>query len=179
MSQSNLQAPPPRPALSRQVWPVQAQCDSFYGPNGGDAGPSNVWELRNLCCVIPPWRMIDDDTNQPVWYFLIHKRCLPSLSRILLNIWYGYNFDQAVIEAHKLHRFAGSYVYRHMRHGSHLSMHSYGCALDIAGNANAQGTEGEMSPIAVAAFEAEGWVWGGRWHGESKDAMHFQAARLA
>jgi hypothetical protein len=34
------------------------------------------------------------------------------------------------------------------------------------------------SSLIVQAFEAEGWVWGGRWSGRSIDAMHFQACTV-
>jgi hypothetical protein len=59
---------------------------------------------------------------------------------------------------------------------SSLSLHSYGLAVDINSDTNPM-----RAPIVrdipdawVAAFEAVGWTWGGRWR--MPDPMHFQWA---
>lgn len=58
-----------------------------------------------------------------------------------------------------------------------LSLHSYGIAVDINADANPM-----RAPMVrdipdgwVAAFEALGWTWGGRWR--TPDPMHFQFAK--
>jgi len=71
---------------------------------------------------------------------------------------------------------ACSYVPRHKLHrrDKPLSMHSWGIAVDLNPRTNAYGAPGDMPPEFVAAFEAAGWKWGGRW--KHPDPMHFQAA---
>jgi len=80
-----------------------------------------------------------------------------------------------------LHIFSGSYVFRAIRGGTHLSMHAYGIAVDIAAGLNELGKPYDpargLPQDFINAFEAEGWTWGGRWHGRP-DAMHYQAARV-
>jgi hypothetical protein len=164
-------------------WPLQRNCSSFYGDPSDPADPdkpSERWEKAQLVHAIPPWKMVETDTRDPVPYFQVHRKVLPSLNRVLLTIWMGYGQDQAAIEKEHLHCFSGSFVYRSIRHGHGLSMHSYGVAIDLADNVNQQGSHAYLMPAqAVAAFEAEGWVWGGRWAGSTIDPMHFQAARVA
>jgi D-alanyl-D-alanine carboxypeptidase len=58
-----------------------------------------------------------------------------------------------------------------------LSMHAFGLALDINVSQNQLGTEGNMHPDVVAAFEKWGFEWGGRWD-NPKDPMHFEVVRL-
>lgn len=172
--------PPPAPVtlLSKQKWPTQSECDSFYGnPRAGSA-----WENANLVPFVPPWQMIDEDSKRPVHTFKVHKKVQGSLARVLLSVWSFYGRSQATIESHHMHLFSGSYVFRNIRGGNRLSMHSYGIAIDIAAGLNELGApynpiRGLPMPL-IEAFEAEGWTWGGRWHGRP-DAMHFQAALVA
>lgn len=163
-------------------WPAQADCDAFYGnPRGGNGGASRLWESNNLVRCIPPWKMIDEDSRHPVSGIEIHRKCLASLSLVLENAWALYGKSQAEIERHSLHISSGSYVFRNIRGGVNLSMHSYGCALDLASGLNALGEPYNPQrglPVEfVQLFEAEGWTWGGRWTGRP-DAMHFQAATV-
>jgi hypothetical protein len=86
--------------------------------------------------------------------------------------------SQARIEANHLHLFGGSYNFRLMRGSNQLSMHSWGCALDLDPEGNPFGrnrAKCRMPAPVVEAFQAEGFEWGGRW--KRPDAMHFQAAR--
>lgn len=53
-----------------------------------------------------------------------------------------------------------------------LSTHSWAIACDINPPENPVGRVGKMHPDVVAAFEAAGFEWGGRW--KSRDDMHFQ-----
>lgn len=88
---------------------------------------------------------------------------------------------------------AGVLVFRHMRHDPKmpLSLHSWGCAVDINSDANfaktfPRGQEPKpwtpawwavwpqgMPEGVVLAFESCGFNWGGRWP-EFVDPMHFQ-----
>ena len=67
--------------------------------------------------------------------------------------------------------FGGSYNFRLMRGSSHLSMHAYGCAIDLAPERFPMGVGSNKFCDAVCtAFSDEGWV------NLPKDRMHFQAA---
>jgi hypothetical protein len=92
---------------------------------------------------------------------------------------------------------AASFVPRHKLHRKDkpLSIHSWGAAIDLNPRTNKYGAGQPISPEMsgqptgsidwsryydlpsefVAAFEKEGFVWGGHWR--HPDAMHFQLAR--
>lgn len=160
-------------------WPLQRDCDTFYGdPRGRDARASSVWEKANLTRIAPPFVMTY--AGKPIKTIAIHTRCAASLTRVLAAIWKSAGKDQKIVDVWGASIFAGSYVYRLKRGGSTLSMHSYGCALDLDPARNAFHDETpnfSNAPEVVKAFEDEGWTWGGRWRGRACDGMHFQAAK--
>jgi len=166
-------------------WPLQRDCPTFYGnPDpDGDGVPNRAWEDANLVRVVPPWQMVLAwDVSKPLKSIRVHKAVAPSLERILGVIWAKAGASQDHMEILRLHLFGGAYTFRRMRGGHRLSMHSYGCAIDLDPEQNPMGyawrPKSGMSMIAVEAFEQEGWVWGGRWSGQSCDPQHFQAARV-
>ena len=79
---------------------------------------------------------------------------------------------------------AGSYTCRTIAGTERQSAHGYGIAIDIAlthahywrwAKSGPGGTlvyHNEIPPEIVAAFEAEGFIWGGRW--THYDTMHFE-----
>lgn len=161
-------------------WPLQRDCDKFYGnPRGTGSTPSRSWEVGCLTKVKPPFAMYYD--RRPVSYILMNRKCADSFRRVLDKIWIAAGKDQSTVDKWGASTYAGSYVYRKKRGGSTLSMHSYGCAIDLDparnGFHNEHGnfSHGEAHKV-VEAFESEGWEWGGRWSGRSCDPMHFQAA---
>jgi hypothetical protein len=163
---------------AHRIWPLQSECDNYYGnPRGRRGRASLIWEKTSLVKIVPPWQMVDEDSKKPIASFLMHRRVRDSINRAFEAIWELYNKDQAIIESKGLHLFSGSYVYRPIRGGTHLSMHAYGCAIDIAASENELGSHHGSMPLAVVKIfeEQEKWVWGGRWHGRP-DPMHFQAA---
>ena len=148
------------------TWPFQHDCDKFYG------NPRNkLWKLLNLTTVKVPFVMTYD--NKLVKNISIHKKCAASLSRILQAIYVAAGKDQRVLNGWGVTIFGGSYNFRLMRGGSHLSMHSYGCAIDLdpAKFPMGQSTETFPEPV-LKAFADEGWV------NLPNDRMHFQAARI-
>jgi hypothetical protein len=165
-------------------WPLQRECEAFYGrPDGDNNGePDRAWEDANLQRIVPPWKMyLAWDVAKPVANFRIHRLCVPSLASILGTIWAHAGCSQNKIEEMRLHLFGGAYNYRTMRGSNRLSMHSYGCAIDLDPENNPMGKAwnpdlGMLPMSVVQAFEAEGWSFGGRW--QRPDAMHFQAARV-
>jgi hypothetical protein len=162
------------PVLTKQVWPLQRDCDGFYG------NPRLHGFIQTHLIEVPvPWKMVYETTA--VTYILINKRCADSLKRVLAYIWAACNEDQAKIEAEHLNRFSGSYNYRPMRGGSALSMHAYGAAIDWDDEHNQFHSRKhffQIDSLMVEAFEAEGWECGIRWTGSSVDSEHTQAARV-
>jgi hypothetical protein len=71
--------------------------------------------------------------------------------------------------------YGGIYNYRPKRSNwKVLSVHAWGIAIDLEPSRNPQGYAPRIDPRIVAAFEAEGFEWGGRW--SRPDGMHFQLA---
>jgi hypothetical protein len=167
-------------SAAQHAWPLQHECDAFYGnPRGRNGAASAKWERENLTLVTPPFRMTYG--GQKIRGVRIHRKCAGSLSRILIAIWEAADRKQATVDAWGASIYAGAYTYRLMRGSNSLSMHSYGCAIDLDPARNAfHDTTPNFArfPDVVDAFEREGWTWGGRWAGRSCDGMHFQAARV-
>ncbi|MGE4296611.1 MAG: M15 family metallopeptidase [Desulfovibrionaceae bacterium] len=81
---------------------------------------------------------------------------------------------------------AGTWCWRTIKDTGRLSMHSFGMAIDlnVAGSSywkwdNPQAApddtvpyKGRMPGAIVRIFEAQGFIWGGKWH--HYDSMHFE-----
>jgi len=154
------------------MWPLQKDCDAFYGDPRGAVGRSNpAWEAANLVHVSPPFKMYY--AGRPVLSVKIHRKCADSLGRVFAAIWEAAKHDQATIDRWGVSIFGGSYNFRLMRGSSHLSMHSYGCAIDLAPERFPMGTHNHtFVPQVIQAFANEGW------ENLPNDRMHFQAARV-
>ena len=161
------------------MWPLQSECDTFYGnPRGVNDTPNAAWVKANLVRIGVPYRITY--AGQAIQGITIHKRCSDSLSRILTAIWVASGHNQARIEEWGMDKFGGSFAYRLKRGLNTLSMHAYGCAVDFDVERNGLGDPTPhfaQCPLVLDAFAGEGWVWGGRW--SRPDGMHFQAARVA
>lgn len=70
---------------------------------------------------------------------------------------------------------AGSYVVRQVRGGTHLSLHSWGLAIDVNSDAFPLGSNLRQAHDLTVAFEKEGFWYGGDFH-HRKDPMHYQLA---
>ncbi len=174
-------SPPIELASTAPAWPRESTpgaLDAFYGdPRGTDGEVSPIWIAQNLVKIVPPWKMMEE--GRPVTSIIIHKKCAPSLGRILKNIWDHYGRDQSRINAVHLDQLDGTFNFRPNRNNpAKLSVHSYAAAIDLAAAYNPNGKEWRphagMMPIdVVKIFAAEGWAWGGQFNG-TKDSMHFQ-----
>lgn len=166
------------------TWPLQSQCDAFYGnPRGANGKYNPNWARLNLAHVPCPWALYTYNTDPKkhiaVPYITIHKKCADSLKRVLDAVWQASGKDQKKIDAGHFNLFSGSFNYRPKRRQSTLSMHAYGAAIDWDAPENQFRSQKHLfqaNTLLVAEFEREGWVWGGRW--ASPDAMHVQAARV-
>jgi hypothetical protein len=162
------------------MWPLQKECDVFYGNPRGVKNPSVVnpmWVVHNLDWVTPPFKMFYSGHLVP--RFQMHRKAIDSMNRVLADIWHRADESQDMIHLWGADVFAGSFNYRLKRGQTSLSMHAYGCAVDFdpANNGfNSRVHKFTPSSPVVQAFKAEGWEWGGDW--SSPDAMHFQAARV-
>jgi len=70
--------------------------------------------------------------------------------------------------------FGGCFSFRSQRIGTKLSAHSWGIAIDLNPESNAQGALGNMDLGIVGIFRDAGFEWGGDWQEKSRDPMHFQ-----
>jgi hypothetical protein len=158
------------------TWPQQKDCDRFYGnPRGLNGGPSAKWEAANLVSIKPPYRMTY--AGKPISGIRVHKKCAESLKNVLDRIWEAAGQDQATVDRWGASIYGGAYNYRLMRGGNSLSMHSWGCAIDLDPARNGLGDQTPHFanvPEVLEAFAAEGWEWGGDW--SRRDGMHWQAA---
>ena len=167
------------------TWPLQSQCVAYYGDPTviikGSPRANAAWESANLVTVFLPWQAHASwDKDLRIRTLRVHKKVADSLKRVLDAVWSVCGHSQAEIDRIGMSSIGGGYIWRVMRGGRALSMHSYGCAVDFDPANNDLGDQTPaMDPRVVAAFEAEGWTWGGRWAGSGKDGMHFQAARVS
>lgn len=160
-------------------WPSQSEVlsnRSIYGdPRGRDrTRMSPAWEAANIVYIAPPFRMTY--AGQAVKRIRVHRHCAASLSRVLQNLNEAAGGKQATLDHWGVSLFGGVVMYRLMRGGSSLSIHSYGAAIDLDPARNGLGDATPRFaefPQVLQAFAAEGWTWGGRW--SRPDGMHWQA----
>lgn len=174
-------------APSAPVWPLQSQCDSFYGnPRGRNGRAAALWEVANLRSVAAPFDILF--LGKPA-KLRVHRKCADAFRAWLDEVWKNAGRDQRVIRVWGMDVYGGSYNFRAMRGGSALSMHSYGCAVDFDAPRNGQYDRtphfATLREQVVEPFLRLGGVWGGDWDGDrdtlderSCDGMHFQFARL-
>lgn len=159
-------------------WPKQSECASFYGdPRGPNGQADKRWMAQNLINLKPPFQMTY--AGAPIKTIRVHKACSESLYRALQAIWIAGGKDQKKMDFWGVSIYGGCFNYRLARGLSSLSMHSYGCAIDLdpARNGLKDKTPRFANfPEVLKAFADEGWVWGGKW--KRPDGMHFQAARV-
>lgn len=161
--------------LEMNVWPLQRDCDAFYGNPRGANGHSNPnWEAANLTRVTPPFHMFY--SGKPVASVKIHRKCSASLLRVFNAIFTVAGENQATVNAWGVSTFGGSYNYRLKRGSNTLSMHAYGCAIDLDPLRHPMRhfpPSPKFDARVIKAFADEGWV------NLPNDRMHFQAARVS
>lgn len=164
------------------VWPKQSEMDSYYGnPRGINGKASPQWESANLVFIPAanlPFKITYD--GKPVSGIRCHKKVKDAFLRVLNRIWDASGKSQAKVDEWGMSKFGGCYLFRLKRGGSSLSTHSYACAFDFdpANNGFKDPTPRFANyPEVLAAWKAEGAVWGGDWKG-SPDGMHWQFATV-
>lgn len=144
----------------------------------GDPRPfvnsEDQWEQQALI-VVPLNRPLiyAYDTNQQVRRVRAHKLLAQYLADTLdACLTAGVPFDRL--------KYGGCYMWRAKRTSAQLSLHTWGIAVDIEPGENPLGEpwvdDGKrLHPAIIATFKAQGWFWGGDFHG-TKDPQHFQWA---
>lgn len=126
------------------------------------------WQTEQLATVPLPFPIVLSwDRSRRVERITCHKLLQPALEEVV----------RAILKAglqSKITSFGGCFSFRPQRSGTKLSTHSWGIAIDLNPESNAQGTTGDMDPGIVAIFTRGGFVWGGDWQGSARDPMHFQ-----
>ena len=172
---------------TKTKWPRQSEVLAYKSPYGDPRGrygmPSKVWQSTNLTYVAVPFAMRMADMK--ISRIAIHKHCAQSLARILAALKTAASGSQETLEEWGVTRFGGSFNYRPMRGSTTLSMHAFGCAIDLDPANNFLGDATPRFaryPQVLDAFKAEGWTWGGDWDGDGTnadqrvhDGMHWQA----
>lgn len=169
--------------------PTQSEVLSYKSIYGDPRNRNNVslpsvkWEAENLTRIVPPYRMTYAGT--PIKSIRIHKACADNFSNLFELLKDTANNDQKTLDHWGVSIFGGSYVYRLMRGLNTLSMHSFGCAVDIDPARNGLGDSTPRFaefPEVVATFRKSGLCWGFDWDGDGTsknqkrfDAMHLQA----
>lgn len=154
-------------------WPKQNEAAKFYGdPRGTDGKANRNWEKNQLVMITPPFQMTY--AGHDIKGLTIHRKCALSLMAVFTDIWHRSGKSQAMIDKWEVSIFGGSYNYRLKRNSNNLSMHAYGCAIDLSPASfpmHGDPAHTFVKPV-MEAFAAEGWV------NLVSDRMHFQAALL-
>lgn len=170
-------------------WPKQSDVlayRSIYGdPRGRNGLVSQAWYKANIVFVPAPFKMAMGTIKIP--RIAIHKACANSLAKVLANLLDAAAGKQETLDEWGVTKFGGSFSYRVMRGLTTLSMHAFGCAIDLDPANNGLGDStprfAQFKPV-LEAFRSEGWTWGGDWDGDGSsadqrrhDGMHWQASQ--
>lgn len=155
--------------------PTQAECPSYYGKTRKQV------ESQLVTITVPFYFVIAWNKRQKTNKLRLHKKCAQRFKDAWTEVYKHYG--DAGMKKLGLNVQGGTFIWRKMRGGSRLSMHSYGCAQDVhpKGNGLRVGCpQAKFCKPEYKAFldimEKHGCLPAIRLWG--KDAMHFQVARL-
>jgi hypothetical protein len=162
------------------IWPHEdvASLNAFYGdPRGKNGQASAAWESANLVEWHPPYGICySDERHTPMNHLRVHRKCLDTFDEAFNDVLSQLGIDY--IHAMRLNISGGTYCYRLERGGSRLSVHSWGCAIDMDPGHNpfpAHWKAGMIDKRFADILQSHGFCWRGR-EGDI-DPMHFQLAR--
>ena len=142
--------------------------NAFYGDFH-----SPGWQALNLIHIIPPFMMYY--AKQPLAHgILVHRAVAPSLMTIFGQIWEACGHSQAAVDKTGASDYGGCFNIRNIAGSNSWSNHSWACAIDLSPNTNGFNMTPTIAHPVIDAFKAQGWLWGGDYHGR-KDPMHFEA----
>jgi hypothetical protein len=109
----------------------------------------------------------------------MHRRVLPALARVAARLEHARQVDPGL--GPFLRRLSGGFAARKIAGTDRTSAHAYGIAIDLDKSLSDYWRWSRGRPLRwrnripqaiVDAFEAEGFIWGGRWY--HYDTMHFE-----
>lgn len=143
---------------------------------GTDGRISDEWPARILGHFTLPFPMamqVADGRHVAVYTVTCHKIIQPFLRAAL----YELHSNADAWREWGNGGYGGCYEFRRNRKNpAQLSRHSWGIAIDGDVLDNPQGSPPQMHPFAIDCFEKQGFIWGGRFHGNAVDGMHFEAS---
>jgi hypothetical protein len=161
------------------TWPHEdtTTLDAFYGnPDGVNGEASPAWQAENLIAWVPPYPMFySDEDRTPLQHLRVHKKCVQTFADAFRDVLLTLGADY--IKTHRLDISGGTFCYRVQRGGSRLSVHSWGCAIDMDPGRNPfpahwRDGKGMIDAKFAAILVKHGFTWRGA-NGDI-DAMHFQ-----
>lgn len=169
----------------------RAEIEKMFGdPANADGTLNEHWEEQNILRVPPPapWQLYyQDDTLGvvPVSGISIHRLLADSFRAVLGEIWQtavqqmgGTPADDQVrqwLHDRRLDQHGGGFNFRVIKRTSHLSLHSYGIAIDWDPDNNPQGSLTSTLPDWwYDIWNRHGWSDGR--HFSNPDPMHVQFA---
>jgi D-alanyl-D-alanine carboxypeptidase len=112
------------------------------------------------------------------WPF--HELAAPALDRVVARLTAQLKTDKKLLPF--LQDIGGTWIWRKISRSKNLSAHAFGIAIDINVERSAYWRwtkrgepiiwQNKIPQAIVDAFEAEGFIWGGRW--VHYDTMHFE-----
>jgi hypothetical protein len=141
---------------------------NIYNYLGDDGCLDPRWETDQLARAPMPFSLpLSWDQTKLARTIYCHRRLVPVLTDV-------FNAIQREDLQDRLKTYGGCYNFRGKRTSGKLSTHSWGIAIDLNPETNAQGSAGSMDAGIVDIFRRFGFKWGGDWTGRTKDPMHFQ-----
>jgi hypothetical protein len=106
---------------------------------------------------------------------MVHKKCLAAFQAAFADVLKELGIEY--IKAHRLNISGGTFCYRLERGGSKLSVHSWGCAIDMDPQHNPfphkyNAALGMLDTRFAAILERHGFTWRGA--AGDDDPMHLQ-----
>lgn len=164
------------------MWPHEdtPALNAFYGdPRGTDGEASASWQSQNLVLWSTPYPMFySDGKHTPMEHLRVHKRCLQTFHEAFTDVLQTMGHDR--IMQLRLDVTGGTFCYRLERGGSRLSVHSWGCAIDMDPSHNPFphrwiDNHGFIDAQFAEILQRHGFCWRGA-NGDI-DPMHFQLCR--
>jgi hypothetical protein len=112
------------------------------------------WQTEFLSRITLPFPLtLSWDKSRTVTQMTCHKLLSGVFTEVFASL-------HSVNAQEKITSFGGCFNFRPQRTGTKLSAHSWGIAIDLNPEANAQGTAGDMDPGVIKIFRASGFEWG-------------------